>query len=171
MFSTNNEIKKSGGYIIGYSTKTQEDYIENRNRKTVLESSHAREITKGDIRSDEVLQKEYMQATEVTLETREKIVGAFKKKLQVKENKIQLLEQRLERMEKKLKQKEDEFYMMQPKAARQYEVKKGDSLWKIAARRDTYKNPYMWIKIYNSNMSKIESPGLIYPGQLFDIPK
>ena len=109
---------------------------------------------------------------EQILAVKEHMISSLTKQLEMKNRKIQLLEQRLERVSQKLQERETELFMMQPKKKMNvYEVKKGDSLWKIAARTDTYSNPYMWIKIYNSNMSKIQDPNLIYPGQLFDIPK
>ncbi len=62
------------------------------------------------------------------------------------------------------------MYSVHEQKANMYEVKKGDSLWKIAARKDVYGNPYMWIKIFTANCNKISNKNLIYPGQLFEIP-
>lgn len=52
---------------------------------------------------------------------------------------------------------------------RRYEVRKGDSLWDIAARE--LGDPYKWIEIYHSNLQKIQDPDLIYPGQVLLIPE
>ncbi|MCX7956376.1 MAG: LysM peptidoglycan-binding domain-containing protein [Endomicrobia bacterium] len=49
-----------------------------------------------------------------------------------------------------------------------YEVVKGDCLWNISKR--FYKNPFLWIKIYEINKQIIKNPDLIYPGQKFVIP-
>ncbi|MBU1291027.1 LysM peptidoglycan-binding domain-containing protein, partial [bacterium] len=50
-----------------------------------------------------------------------------------------------------------------------YEVKKGDSLWKIAER--FYNAGEKWIRIFEANMEKINNPDLIYPYQRLTIPK
>ena len=52
-----------------------------------------------------------------------------------------------------------------------YTVVRGDNLWDIAKKPDTYGNPYEWPLIYKDNSSKITDPDLIYPGQEFDINK
>jgi nucleoid-associated protein YgaU len=53
-----------------------------------------------------------------------------------------------------------------------YTVKKNDSLWKIAARKDVYSDGNQWRKIYNANKKTIgKNPNLIFPGQKLVIPK
>lgn len=53
--------------------------------------------------------------------------------------------------------------------AGQYDVNKGDSLWKISASTSVYGNPYQWPLIYKANQDKIKDADLIYPGQKFKI--
>ncbi|MDY6786549.1 MAG: LysM peptidoglycan-binding domain-containing protein [candidate division WOR-3 bacterium] len=53
-------------------------------------------------------------------------------------------------------------------AQRVHIVKKGDTLWDLAGFY--YDNPFLWRKIYNANMDKIDDPHWIYPGQEFLIP-
>ena len=50
-----------------------------------------------------------------------------------------------------------------------YTVIRGDSLWGISARPETYNNPYQWPLIYKANRDQIKDADLIYPGQVFSV--
>jgi nucleoid-associated protein YgaU len=52
-----------------------------------------------------------------------------------------------------------------------YTVVRGDSLWDIASYRVIYGNPYQWPLIYKANRDQIKDADLIYPGQVFAIPR
>jgi nucleoid-associated protein YgaU len=52
-----------------------------------------------------------------------------------------------------------------------YTVVSGDSLWRISGKDITYKNSLMWPLIYKANRDKIRDPDLIYPKQVFAIPR
>jgi nucleoid-associated protein YgaU len=52
-----------------------------------------------------------------------------------------------------------------------YSVMRGDFLWKIASKQDIYADPYAWSRIYTSNTDQIKDPNLIYPNQIFRIPR
>ena len=52
-----------------------------------------------------------------------------------------------------------------------YTVVRGDYLWKIAAKDDIYGDAYAWMRIYTSNKDMIADPNLIYPNQVFSIPR
>ena len=54
-----------------------------------------------------------------------------------------------------------------------YEVKKGDSLWRIARKKEIYDNPYKWLEIYYANKEKInkDEEYRIYPGLTLKIPR
>jgi nucleoid-associated protein YgaU len=52
-----------------------------------------------------------------------------------------------------------------------YTVIRGDYLWKISGMQNHYSNPMKWMLIYSSNREQINDPNLIYPKQIFTIPK
>ncbi len=52
-----------------------------------------------------------------------------------------------------------------------YTVVRGDYLWKIAAKDDIYGDAYAWMRIYTSNRDQIKNPDLIFPNQVFSIPR
>jgi nucleoid-associated protein YgaU len=56
----------------------------------------------------------------------------------------------------------------EPKTQRDYTIKSGDSLSKIA--REFYGNANDWQKIYQANKDTIKDPNMIYPGQKIIIP-
>lgn len=58
-----------------------------------------------------------------------------------------------------------------PAAAGMYEVQRGDYLWKIANMPDIYGDAYAWMKIYSYNKDQINDPNLIFPAQVFRIPR
>lgn len=52
-----------------------------------------------------------------------------------------------------------------------YSVMRGDYLWKIASNDDIYNDAYAWMRIYTANRDQIKDPDLIYPNQVFSIPR
>ena len=48
-------------------------------------------------------------------------------------------------------------------------VEPGNSLWRIA--RKTMGGGIFYSEIYKNNLMRIKNPDLIYPGQVFNIPK
>ena len=48
-----------------------------------------------------------------------------------------------------------------------YTVGSGESLWKIAGKKNIYNDPYMWPLIYKANRDQIKDPNLIHPRQIF----
>ncbi|MFQ5514312.1 MAG: LysM peptidoglycan-binding domain-containing protein [Myxococcota bacterium] len=49
-------------------------------------------------------------------------------------------------------------------------VRRGETLWSIAAQGDIYADPYLWPVIYRFNRDQIQDPALIYPRQRLQIP-
>jgi nucleoid-associated protein YgaU len=157
------ETSRDGGYIIGYPEGTSQsgqprDYnAREQDRKAAIALPQT-------TFSDE-------EISEVGHEKKDRMIADLKKKLALKDKHIHVLEERVARLSSKLEGLEADRFMMHPEKGERYKVKKGDNLWKIAARKDIYGDPYMWITIYNANMSKIKDPNMIFPGQLFEIPK
>jgi hypothetical protein len=52
-----------------------------------------------------------------------------------------------------------------------YAVQGGDTLWGISAREQIYRDPFMWPLIYKANSQQIRDPDLIFPRQIFVIPR
>jgi len=52
-----------------------------------------------------------------------------------------------------------------------YTVMRGDYLWRIATKPDIYGDPYAWMRIYTSNRDQIKNADLIFPNQIFRIPR
>ena len=52
-----------------------------------------------------------------------------------------------------------------------YTVKKDDNLWDISGMEQVYGDPFDWPIIYSHNRGQIKDADLIYPGQVFTIPR
>ncbi len=52
-----------------------------------------------------------------------------------------------------------------------YTVVKGDCLWNISGFESIYADPVQWPRIYRANNDQIKDPDLIYPDQVFAIPR
>jgi nucleoid-associated protein YgaU len=52
-----------------------------------------------------------------------------------------------------------------------HSVVQGECLWCIAGYSTVYADPFLWPLIYSANRNQIEDPDLIFPGQVFEIPK
>jgi len=50
-------------------------------------------------------------------------------------------------------------------------VVRGECLWRIAGYPSIYSDPFLWPLIYSANRDKIKDPDLIFPGQVFNIPR
>jgi len=52
-----------------------------------------------------------------------------------------------------------------------WKVYKGECLWRIAGYPEVYGSGAKWPVIYRANKDKIKDPDLIYPNQIFEIPR
>lgn len=58
-----------------------------------------------------------------------------------------------------------------PGSLERYTVARGDTLWGISAREIIYSNALMWPIIYKANREQIRDPDVIFPRQVFAIPR
>lgn len=58
-----------------------------------------------------------------------------------------------------------------PKLPGTYTVVRGDCLYKISGYPQIYNDPIKWPRIYRGNRDQIQDPDLIYPDQVFKIPR
>ncbi len=68
-------------------------------------------------------------------------------------------------------QPKEEITTTTPTLPTYHEVKKGECLWRIAEYKEIYNDPFMWPLIYRANKEKIKDPDLIFPKQVFRIPR
>ena len=52
-----------------------------------------------------------------------------------------------------------------------WKVYRGESLWRIASYPEVYEQGSKWPLIYRANKDQIKDPNLIYPNQIFSIPR
>jgi len=52
-----------------------------------------------------------------------------------------------------------------------YLVKKGDTLWTIAKKKEVYDDPYKWLLLYHANRDMIYDPNLIFPNTVLLVPR
>jgi nucleoid-associated protein YgaU len=74
----------------------------------------------------------------------------------------------LDEIESLLNQAEEKGKPAEPDT---YTVNRGDYLWKIAKMSDIYGDAYAWSRIYTSNKDQIKDPNMIFPAQVFRIPR
>lgn len=65
----------------------------------------------------------------------------------------------------------EELARKQAAKADSHKVKRGECLWVISNKESVYDNPFQWPLIYKANRSQIRDPDLIFPRQVFKIPR
>ena len=56
-------------------------------------------------------------------------------------------------------------------ASDSYTVASGDHLWGISSQEAVYGDPYDWPILFSHNRAQIKDADLIYPGQVFTVPR
>lgn len=111
--------------------------------------------------------------------------GCAQKKVKTKpapEKQTQKPQKEKQKQEKKVQKEPEQREVVTPtpmekykkkynKLPREHKVVKGECLWWIAEYKQIYNDPFMWPLIYKANKNKIQDPDLIYPEQVFDIPR
>jgi nucleoid-associated protein YgaU len=89
-------------------------------------------------------------------------IASLKAKLEAASAKLTLANQKIKELQAKAAEK---------KITQTYMVKKGDCLWKIAAKKEIYGDPYKWLLLYHANRDQIYDPRLIFPNTVLIIPR
>lgn len=87
----------------------------------------------------------------------------------LKMNKISALPEFFDKVHNQMQKSLDSW--VEEETTKMYTVVKGDHLWGIARKPEHYGNGFAWPMIYKANRDKIKNPDLIYPKQVFSIPK
>lgn len=87
----------------------------------------------------------------------------------LKMNKISALPEFFDKVHNQMQKSLDSW--VEEESVTMYTVVKGDHLWGIARKPEHYGNGFAWPMIYKANRDKIKNPDLIYPKQVFSIPK
>ncbi len=66
---------------------------------------------------------------------------------------------------------EEPVIIEEPDVDTSHVVVKGECLWWIAEYRQIYNDPFQWPLIYKANRDQIKDPDLIYPDQIFRVPR
>jgi nucleoid-associated protein YgaU len=86
----------------------------------------------------------------------------------LKMNKISALPEFFDKVQNQM-QRDLDSWVEEP-TVKNYEVVRGDCLWRIAQKPEHYGNGFAWPIIYKANRDEIKNPDLIYPKQNFKIP-
>lgn len=87
----------------------------------------------------------------------------------LKMNKISALPEFFDKVHNQMQRSLDSW--VEEETVTMYTVVRGDHLWGIARKPEHYGNGFAWPMIYRANRDKIKNPDLIFPKQVFSIPK
>ncbi|MCP5498924.1 MAG: LysM peptidoglycan-binding domain-containing protein [Leptospiraceae bacterium] len=118
--------------------------------------------------SNKLAEKAIESSQKLVLLTK-KISEELARKRAEEEKKKRELEEKEKEQQKKVvePEKEEPSYRY---VWKKYRVKKNNTLWKIANKKEFFGKPKAWKQIYKANKKNIKDPDLIYPGQIITIP-
>lgn len=161
------ELSGNGGYILGEST--QERKAPRKKTKTFikfevdLSEFQSYGPPRNDIITEEVPSRKSAQVSK----------GVLDKGYLISEQTSQVENKPEPDLSSFYNEYEDIKIKEQPKkeVVTIYTVKKGETLWDIAARPEIYGSPSKWNIIFEANKDKIKKPSLIKPGMKLNIPR
>ena len=188
--NSNNQINELKDKLVQQETEGEKDYVVELSALTEEKSALEAQLkTSQDLLSEKesaiTVLKQQNEESEKSLTEKDKTVAELSESIKGYENQIKEIS---ELMAKEGKEKEAGYAeslallteakgIIEAKLAEAikknipdyYEVKKGDSLWKIAEK--FYNAGEKWIRIFEANINIIKNPSMIYPYQRFTIPK
>ena len=130
--------------------------------KTAMEVSEKAEKTAIDAlnaaKKAEATAEKSIDATNKAIETANKAVATTNKAIA-----------EINELAEKLKREREEEKREKKVEIETYQVKRGDSLTRIALK--VYKDGSLWKKLFDANRDKIKEPNLIRPGQVLKVPR
>jgi DNA repair exonuclease SbcCD ATPase subunit len=87
----------------------------------------------------------------------------------LKTNKISALPEFFDKVHNQLQRSLDSW-VEEPQEI-MYTVVRGDHLWGISGKKEHFGNSFAWPVLYQANRDQIKDPDLIYPNQVFKVPK
>ncbi len=142
------------------------------------------------VRTLELAQRYSTEALRLTREAKQRQAAEEKKRAEEKrlreQEKLKKLQQEAERRKQLEKKKEKKpktkkpvvtvekkkpTKKTKPKLLDKVEVRSGDDLAAIAARKDVYGDPLLWPLLYKANRDQIKDPKEIFVGQTLVIPR
>jgi len=135
----------------------------------MLRKKYIREVKKREsIEEESRYLKKRVADLESFLQKKDTEIEEFKRKAINAEFKYVAMEQKLTNLQIAILRKK---MIRESQYPPYYEIKKNDSLWKIAGLKNIYDNNYKWIELFYSNKEKIADPDYIYPGMVLKIAR
>jgi len=132
--------------------KKQPSYLPPPKKQTKPEPLYIEEPAKGPTDT----------ATQKTASPPDKETDELKNKLENALSELAQANKKIQELQKQVSAK---------KQSATYYVQKGDSLWKIAKKKEVYGNPLKWLLLYHANRDQLYDPNLIFPYMVLFVPQ